>query len=157
MQQCLPLGAKNILRLPYRPFRLKDITRRCWPEWAEEMKIDIFCDYFRIVVEERVITDSQLPEESMIMNLAAMENQLAMNGAPRRPDEKKFTEPPKFARQLLSQLGLKETERAKFETYVTPTNDPSLVIEWYKDGQPLKTGKLLHPSFFLKAIEMQEV
>ncbi|KAM7536708.1 hypothetical protein Aperf_G00000086127 [Anoplocephala perfoliata] len=93
-----------------------------------------------IVPEDNVVTDSQLPDESMIMNLAAMENQLAMNGTARREDEVKFTSPPQFVRPLLPQLGLKENERAKFETFVQPANDPSLTVEWFKDGEPLKTG-----------------
>ncbi|VUZ41207.1 unnamed protein product [Hymenolepis diminuta] len=93
-----------------------------------------------IVPEDSVITDSQLPEESMIMNLAAMENQLAMNGTSRREDEVKFTTPPQFLRPLLPQINLKENERAKFETFVQPSNDPSMTVEWFKDGEPLKTG-----------------
>uniref|UniRef100_A0A5K3FFF5 Titin n=1 Tax=Mesocestoides corti TaxID=53468 RepID=A0A5K3FFF5_MESCO len=93
-----------------------------------------------IVPDESVVTDSQLPEESMIMNLAAMESQLAMNGTPRREEEVKFTNPPKFMRQLFPQIGLKENESAKFETFVQPANDPSLTVEWFKDGEPLKTG-----------------
>lgn len=92
--------------------------------------------------EDSVITDSQLPEESMIMNLAAMENQLAMNGTSRREDEVKFTTPPQFLRPLLPQINLKENERAKFETFVQPSNDPSMTVEWFKDGEPLKTGEL---------------
>lgn len=94
----------------------------------------------RVVPEDNVVTDSQLPEESMIMNLAAMENQLAMNGTPRREEEAKFTSPPQFIRPLMPQLGLKENERAKFETFVQPANDPSLTVDWFKDGEPLKTG-----------------
>lgn len=93
-----------------------------------------------IIPEDSVITESQLPEESMIMNLAAMENQLAMNGMPRREDEVKFTSPPQFLRPLLPQINLKENERAKFETFVQPANDPSLTVEWFKNGEPLKTG-----------------
>ncbi|KAM3171967.1 hypothetical protein ACTXT7_015514, partial [Hymenolepis weldensis] len=92
-----------------------------------------------IVPEDSVITDSQLPEESMIMNLAAMENQLAMNDTSRREDEVKFTTPPQFLRPLLPQINLKENERAKFETFVQPSNDPSMTVEWFKDGEPLKT------------------
>ena len=98
-----------------------------------------------------MVTDSQLPEESMIMNLAAMENQLAMNGTPRREDEAKFTTPPQFLRPLLPQIGLKENERAKFETFVQPANDPSLSVEWYKDGEPLKTGTHLSLFWHLKS------
>ena len=98
---------------------------------------------FRIIPEDSVVTDSQLPEESMIMNLAAMENQLAMNGSPRREEETKFTSPPQFLRPLLPQINLKENERAKFETFVQPANDPSLSVEWFKDGEPLKTGTYL--------------
>ncbi|CUT98923.1 titin [Echinococcus multilocularis] len=93
-----------------------------------------------IVPEDSVVTDSQLPDESMIMNLAAVENQLAMNGTPRREEEVKFTSPPQFLRPLLPQIGLKENERAKFETFVQPANDPSLTVDWFKDGEPLKTG-----------------
>lgn len=96
----------------------------------------------RIIAEDDVITDSQLPEESMIRNLAEMEDQMALNGAPRQYEEKKFTQPPQFLRPLLPQVSLKENERAKFETFVQPANDPSLTVDWYKDGKPITNGKI---------------
>ncbi|VDM27071.1 unnamed protein product, partial [Hydatigera taeniaeformis] len=99
-----------------------------------------------VLSEDNVVTDSQLPDESMIMNLAAMENQLAMNGTSRREEEVKFTSPPQFLRPLIPQVGLKENERAKFETFVQPANDPSLTVDWFKDGEPLKTGILFFAS-----------
>ncbi|BHF76719.1 hypothetical protein SprV_0501981800 [Sparganum proliferum] len=92
-----------------------------------------------VVPEDNVITETQLPEESMVDNLAAMESRMTLNGEPKRLEEKAFP-PPTIVRPLLPQLNLKENERAKFETFVQPANDPSLNVEWYKDGKPLKTG-----------------
>ncbi|KAL7057852.1 hypothetical protein AAHC03_016477 [Spirometra sp. Aus1] len=92
-----------------------------------------------VVPEDNVVTETQLPEESMVDNLAAMESRMTLNGEPKRLEEKTFP-PPTIVRPLLPQLNLKENERAKFETFVQPANDPSLNVEWYKDGKPLKTG-----------------
>ncbi|VDN11479.1 unnamed protein product, partial [Dibothriocephalus latus] len=79
-----------------------------------------------VIPEDNVVTESQLPEESMVDNLAAMETRLNLNGGePRRMEDKTFPAPT-IVRPLLPQLNLKENERAKFETFVQPANDPSL-------------------------------
>ncbi|KAF6776463.1 hypothetical protein AHF37_04120 [Paragonimus kellicotti] len=96
-----------------------------------------------VIPEEGVVTDSQLPEESMIASLAAMENQMVQNGLARGAryrDEPKSTRPPQFVKPLSPQIGVKEATQAHFETIVEPANDASLTVEWYKDGKPVSMG-----------------
>ncbi|KAA3681744.1 uncharacterized protein DEA37_0013148 [Paragonimus westermani] len=96
-----------------------------------------------VIPEEGVVTDSQLPEESMIASLAAMENQMVQNGLARGAryrDEPKSTRPPQFMKPLNPQIGVREATQAHFETIVEPANDASLTVEWYKDGKPVSMG-----------------
>ncbi|CAH8435558.1 unnamed protein product [Schistosoma haematobium] len=96
-----------------------------------------------IIPEEGVVTETQLPEESMIANLAMMEDHLVRNGldrANRYHDDIRPTNPPNFLKPLAPQVGLRESAPAHFETCVEPTNDPSLTVEWYKDGKPVSMG-----------------
>ncbi|KER29695.1 hypothetical protein T265_03713 [Opisthorchis viverrini] len=99
--------------------------------------------HINVIPEENVITDSQLPDESMIANLAAMENQMMQNGLARGTryrDEPKSTRLPQFVKPLNPQTGLRESAPAHFETIIEPANDSSLEVEWYKDGKPVSMG-----------------
>ncbi|CAL8099627.1 unnamed protein product [Calicophoron daubneyi] len=98
--------------------------------------------HITVIPEEKVVTDTQLPEESMVANLAAFENQMMQNGSigDRYPDESRSTRPPQFVRALAPQTGIKEGAPAHFETVVEPANDATLTIEWYKDGKPVAMG-----------------
>ncbi|XP_075588793.1 LOW QUALITY PROTEIN: titin-like [Dermatophagoides farinae] len=49
-------------------------------------------------------------------------------------------ESPKFELPLNDQTNLKEGDCVHLETRVTPSSDPSLSIEWYKDNQPLRAS-----------------
>lgn len=96
-----------------------------------------------VIPEEGVVTETQLPEESMIANLAAMENQMLQNGYERNNryrDEAKSTRPPQFLKPLSPQVGLRESAPAHFETILEPANDSSLIVEWFKDGKPVSMG-----------------
>ena len=55
--------------------------------------------------------------------------------------DKDKAQPPKFRFPLKNQMGLKETERAIFETRVVPIGDPEMTVEWYKDGDLLRAGE----------------
>ncbi|KIH53560.1 immunoglobulin I-set domain protein, partial [Ancylostoma duodenale] len=48
-------------------------------------------------------------------------------------DAPKFMEPMESLERI-------EFQPAHFETRVTPVNDPNMVVQWYKDGQPLHSG-----------------
>ena len=52
--------------------------------------------------------------------------------------------PPKFRVQLKQQLGLVEAQPARFETRLVPIGDPTMKVEWFKDGRLLDAGM---PSF----------
>lgn len=101
--------------------------------------------FISVIPEEGVVTETQLPEESMVASLAAMENQMMQNGMDRGPryrDESRPTRPPTFLKPLNPQTGIRESAPAHFETLIEPANDATLSVEWYKDGKPVSMGKL---------------
>ena len=51
--------------------------------------------------------------------------------------------PPKFKTEIKNLIHLKENEPVHFECKLVPIGDPTMKVEWYKDGQPLPFGKLL--------------
>lgn len=48
--------------------------------------------------------------------------------------------PPKFKTQI-KDLNLKENDKAHFDCKLLPLGDPTMKVEWFKDGQPLHHGK----------------
>lgn len=50
-------------------------------------------------------------------------------------------QPPKFMTQLNHVTGLVEGQSAHFECQLVPVNDPDLTVEWYFNGQLLRSGK----------------
>jgi len=61
----------------------------------------------------------------------------------RIPDAPKIVEetfgPPKFITQITS-VTAEESEAVRFECQVEPKTDPSLRVEWYRNGKPLPLG-----------------
>jgi hypothetical protein len=53
--------------------------------------------------------------------------------------DKVSQKPPKFKRKL-PDLTMMESEPAHLETRLVPIGDPNMRIEWYKDGQLLRSG-----------------
>lgn len=93
-----------------------------------------------VILEDNVVLESQLPEESMLNNLVAMDAQLGMNGIPSRAEDKVPQQPPAFLKALSPQTNLRENAAAHFETIVEPASDPKLTVEWFKNDMPLNTG-----------------
>lgn len=56
-------------------------------------------------------------------------------------------------------LNLKEQQRAHFECKVEPISDPNLVVEWFKNGQPLQIGSRFKPicDFGYVALDMLQL
>ena len=48
--------------------------------------------------------------------------------------------PPKFVTQVASKIEIAEGQSAHFEARLTPTEDPNMKVEWFKNGEPLATG-----------------
>lgn len=48
---------------------------------------------------------------------------------------------PVFIRPLQDQGELQEGRNAHFEAQLTPVSDPTMKVEWYKDGQPFAASK----------------
>ncbi|CAH2104070.1 unnamed protein product [Euphydryas editha] len=59
---------------------------------------------------------------------------------PKAIEEEKPGQRPVFLTALTSLENLKEGDRAHFECRVEPINDPDLKIEWFLNGQKIKTG-----------------
>ena len=73
--------------------------------------------------------------------------------APEDMFDKGKPKPPRFKTQIQPQLTLVEGKPAHFECQLVPVGDPHMHVEWYKDGQPIKTGQSLIQIFlFLKFI-----
>ncbi|XP_060064415.1 titin-like, partial [Ylistrum balloti] len=52
---------------------------------------------------------------------------------------------PWFKTQIRNLMGLKENDSAHFECKLLPLGDPTMEIEWFKDGQPLHHGHRYKP------------
>lgn len=59
---------------------------------------------------------------------------------PKAIEEEQPGRRPVFLTALTSLENLKEGDRAHFECRVEPINDPDLKIEWFLNGQKIKTG-----------------
>ncbi|EYC08130.1 hypothetical protein Y032_0067g131 [Ancylostoma ceylanicum] len=88
---------------------------------------------FTVLPRGVIYTDPQHPESwQRIQELEAPK--MAPEEAPEQEhDAPKFLDP-------MDSLERIEFQPAHFETRVTPVNDPNMVVQWYKDGQPLHSG-----------------
>lgn len=59
---------------------------------------------------------------------------------PKPVEEEKLGQRPVFLTALTNLENLKEADHAHFECRVEPINDPDLKIEWFLNGQKIKTG-----------------
>ncbi|RWS09309.1 titin-like isoform X1, partial [Dinothrombium tinctorium] len=55
-------------------------------------------------------------------------------------EEYQIKQKPKFTRPLSTHEKVSEGQNAHFETRLEPTGDPTMVVEWYFNGKPLRTG-----------------
>lgn len=90
----------------------------------------------KIKAKKDIIMDSQLPEGMSVDKLRDLEYPA--------PQEESVTEvepvKPRFITQIQPQQNLNEGDSAHFECRLEPTNDPKLRVEWYHNGQPLRSG-----------------
>ncbi|KJH46031.1 immunoglobulin I-set domain protein [Dictyocaulus viviparus] len=100
--------------------------------------------------KERIIKESQLPQY-----MSGAQTRIKEIEAP-RPIPEELPEidhgPPKFTTQLVSPPELSEGQVAHLETQITPVADPSLKIEWFHDGNPVKHSnrmKMIHDFGFV--------
>lgn len=86
--------------------------------------------------KHNIVYESQLPEGMTAEKLKELERG-------RIPDAPKIVEeqfgPPKFITQI-SSVTVEESEAVRFECQVEPKTDPSLRVEWYRNGKPLPLG-----------------
>ncbi|XP_013787479.1 titin-like, partial [Limulus polyphemus] len=83
-----------------------------------------------------IIMESQLPEGMSADKLRALEYPSMQE----QPVEEGPLQPPHFVTQIQPQENLNEGDGAHFECHLEPVNDPKLRVEWYRNGQPLRTG-----------------
>ena len=50
---------------------------------------------------------------------------------------------PAFIRPLQDLGELQEGRNAHFEAQLTPVSDPTMKVEWYKDGRPITASKYI--------------
>jgi len=86
--------------------------------------------------KHNIVYESQLPEGMTSDKLKELERG-------RIPEAPKVVEeefgPPKFTTQITS-VTADEAEAVRFECQVEPKTDPSLRVEWYRNGKPLPSG-----------------
>ncbi|KIH55889.1 immunoglobulin I-set domain protein, partial [Ancylostoma duodenale] len=100
--------------------------------------------------KEGIISKSQLPDR-----MSGAQARIQEIEAPRpAPEDQPDIDhgPPKFTTQLASPPELLEGQMAHLEAQITPVADPSLKIEWFHDGNPVKHSnrmKMIHDFGFV--------
>lgn len=93
-----------------------------------------------LTATKSLIFDSQLPPELA----SGQEKIMALEDAMRRPrkqySQEEERQAPVFTVPLENQNDLREGENAHFEARLTPTDDPDLKVEWFKNAKPLPHG-----------------
>jgi len=59
--------------------------------------------------------------------------------------EETSSQRPVFIRPLQDLGELQEGRNAHFEAQLTPVSDPTMKVEWYKDGKPITASEYRHP------------
>ncbi|CAN8024063.1 unnamed protein product, partial [Ixodes persulcatus] len=90
----------------------------------------------KIKAKKDIIMDSQLPEGMSMDKLRDLEYPV-VHEQPQKDEEVVM---PRFITQIQPQENLNEGDSAHFECRLEPLNDPKLRVEWYHNGQPLRSG-----------------
>jgi len=61
--------------------------------------------------------------------------------------DEQLNQAPQFIRQLRDLGEFEEGKNVHFEAQVTPVNDPSMRVEWYKDGLPITASSRITAIF----------
>ncbi|XP_024080936.1 titin isoform X2 [Cimex lectularius] len=97
-----------------------------------------------------VVLDSQLPFGMSGEKLKELEKGKATEA---RPSDEGPQVPPKFVTQITSAT-VGENEPVRFECRVEPKNDPTLRIEWYRNGKLLPSGHRFKTIFDLGFVSL---
>lgn len=90
----------------------------------------------KVFPKASIILDPQQPDS--LPKIKALEDQ---NRYYREEiKEKEILEKPNFGRPLYNLDNLSEGQSAHLETTLTPINDPSMKVEWFRNGEPIQTG-----------------
>lgn len=93
---------------------------------------------FFTLAKDRVVTSSNLPRET-VENLYHIDRITTQTTHVDRQIDIHY-QPPRFEKPLPDVTNLREGDGVHLETKVTPSSDPNLVIEWYKDNIPLRAS-----------------
>lgn len=90
----------------------------------------------RIAARASIIRETQ--HESALKKIQYLED----DSRYKRVDQEDLiiAEKPKFGRPLKNIEHLPEGKSAHLEATLTPVNDPTMVVEWYRDGRPIPQG-----------------
>lgn len=58
-----------------------------------------------------------------------------------QPEPQESYAPPEFKTPIKDQLNIRENAFAHFEARLEPLGDPTLRVEWFKDGRPVEASK----------------
>lgn len=118
-------------------------------EKKKEKNIDRYCRslgrcinalIFHFTAKSTLVLESQLPAEMAggQKKLSQLEKSLMRSVSTVSVGETQ--EAPVFTMPLEDLAKLREGENAHFEARVTPTHDPDMTVEWFKDGKTLMSG-----------------
>jgi hypothetical protein len=88
------------------------------------------------LAEQDIVMESQLPPGMSVESL----RDLDVPTVHRQVDESVTPKAPQFVSQIKSFPNLKEGDNIHFECRLEPTNDPYMTVEWYHNGEPLRSG-----------------
>ncbi|GFY64285.1 titin [Trichonephila inaurata madagascariensis] len=93
-----------------------------------------------VEAKKSIILEPQLPKEMADSNRRIMELEEHLYRSRTEYTEELHLEAPRFTVPLENITDLREGENAHLEARLTPTDDPDLRVEWFKNSKALKAG-----------------
>jgi len=105
--------------------------------------------FFSLSVRSTVTGDLGIPEQQRyIEQVEALEAyQNAVHQRQYQQEQQESTAPPEFRTPIKDQLNIREGAFAHFEARLEPLGDPTLRVEWFKDGRLVEASSRI-TSFF---------
>lgn len=96
----------------------------------------INCGLYLLIAKKSLILESQQPDS--LQKIRMLEDH-SRHARPEEPEQ--MFEKPNFGRPLYNLDNLVEGQSAHLEATLTPVNDPSMKVEWFHNGKPIKQGE----------------
>uniref|UniRef100_A0A1I8FN15 DUF4912 domain-containing protein n=1 Tax=Macrostomum lignano TaxID=282301 RepID=A0A1I8FN15_9PLAT len=109
-----------------------DILHTHYPEDSGEY-LGVVRQQLRVVAEEGVVTDTQLPEQSIgAQHRPSGRERLSARSTRQDYDDRIPQSAPQFVRQIDSAVVAEKLQRTIRDRRVTPAADSNIQVEWYK-------------------------